>query len=324
MSQSVARSAVPQAQRFDVAVERGFAAMLREGGSGGVDQLPEGDQVERGRAGCEQVSVAPPRQVRAGFPGWEVGLEQSSQRADVLVDHVERADRGVLVPDQVDQLARAGRPPLAGQEQGEQIRLLPRAGVQLDVVAPQSQRTEDLEAQGADRTDWHSHVRHPQGSTGQIVRADHGHTQRVELSEVSTPLPHCGGHVLDSSTGGGVYPQGVIPCATVVSVVTVRRVLSVVECMFEVCPGRSCRKASRRCAPRTTRWPPATLDSLTLAELLAAGDELQTLTCQLPTQSHRILARLQAETTPKEMGAKSWRTCSGSGGGSPAAKRTAG
>ncbi len=49
------------------------------------------------------------------------------------------------------------------------------------------------------------------------------------------------------------------------------------------------------------------LDSLTLPDLLAVGDELQTLTCQLPTQSHRILARLQAEATPKEMGAKSWR-----------------
>ncbi len=49
------------------------------------------------------------------------------------------------------------------------------------------------------------------------------------------------------------------------------------------------------------------IDSLTPAELLAAGDELQTLTCQLPTQSHRLLARLQAETTPKEMGAKSWK-----------------
>jgi hypothetical protein len=49
------------------------------------------------------------------------------------------------------------------------------------------------------------------------------------------------------------------------------------------------------------------IDALTLDELLAAADELQTLTCQLPTQSHRILTRLQAEATPKEMGAKSWR-----------------
>jgi hypothetical protein len=49
------------------------------------------------------------------------------------------------------------------------------------------------------------------------------------------------------------------------------------------------------------------IEALTLPELLAVADELQTLTCQLPTQSHRILARLQAETTPKEMGAKSWK-----------------
>ena len=49
------------------------------------------------------------------------------------------------------------------------------------------------------------------------------------------------------------------------------------------------------------------LDALTPTELLAMGDELETLTCQLPTQSHRILARLQAEATPKELGAKSWK-----------------
>jgi hypothetical protein len=48
------------------------------------------------------------------------------------------------------------------------------------------------------------------------------------------------------------------------------------------------------------------LNTLTLPELLALGDELQTLACQLPTQSHRILARLQAEHTPRELGAKSW------------------
>ena len=49
-------------------------------------------------------------------------------------------------------------------------------------------------------------------------------------------------------------------------------------------------------------------DSLTKAELVEVGDELETLGCQLPTQSHRGLARMQAETTPKEMGAKSWRS----------------
>jgi hypothetical protein len=49
------------------------------------------------------------------------------------------------------------------------------------------------------------------------------------------------------------------------------------------------------------------IDALTKPELIHALDELETLTCQLPSQSQRMLARLQAETTAKEMGAKSWR-----------------
>jgi hypothetical protein len=49
------------------------------------------------------------------------------------------------------------------------------------------------------------------------------------------------------------------------------------------------------------------IDALTKPELIGALDELETLACQLPTQSHRMLARLQTETTAKEMGAKSWR-----------------
>ena len=51
----------------------------------------------------------------------------------------------------------------------------------------------------------------------------------------------------------------------------------------------------------------APIDALTKSELIDALDELETLTCQLPSQSHRMLARLQAETTAKDMGAKSWR-----------------
>ena len=49
------------------------------------------------------------------------------------------------------------------------------------------------------------------------------------------------------------------------------------------------------------------LEMLTHRELLTVLDELETLSCQLPTQWHRALARLQAETTPKELGAKSWK-----------------
>ena len=46
------------------------------------------------------------------------------------------------------------------------------------------------------------------------------------------------------------------------------------------------------------------LEMLTHRELLTVLDELETLSCQLPTQWHRALARLQAETTPKELGAE--------------------
>ena len=49
------------------------------------------------------------------------------------------------------------------------------------------------------------------------------------------------------------------------------------------------------------------VDGLTQTELLGVLDEVQTLSCQLPSQNHRLLARLQAETTPRELGAKSWR-----------------
>jgi hypothetical protein len=49
------------------------------------------------------------------------------------------------------------------------------------------------------------------------------------------------------------------------------------------------------------------LEMLSHRELLTVLDELETLSCQLPTQWHRALARLRAETTPKELGAKSWK-----------------
>ena len=58
------------------------------------------------------------------------------------------------------------------------------------------------------------------------------------------------------------------------------------------------------------------IDALNASELVGVLDDLETLTCQLPAQSHRMLACLQTETTAKEMGAKSGRTCWGSGGAS--------
>ncbi|MBI3227994.1 MAG: DUF222 domain-containing protein [Mycolicibacterium cosmeticum] len=47
-------------------------------------------------------------------------------------------------------------------------------------------------------------------------------------------------------------------------------------------------------------------EGLTRPELIAVMDEYESLTCRLPSQTHRLLAQLQAEATPREMGAKSW------------------
>ncbi|EJZ12331.1 HNH endonuclease signature motif containing protein [Mycolicibacterium vaccae] len=49
------------------------------------------------------------------------------------------------------------------------------------------------------------------------------------------------------------------------------------------------------------------VDLLTRPDLVAALDELETLGCRLPAVGHRLLARLQAEATPQQMGAKSWK-----------------
>lgn len=49
------------------------------------------------------------------------------------------------------------------------------------------------------------------------------------------------------------------------------------------------------------------VDGLTCPELLEVLDEVQTLSCQLPSQNHRLLARLRIEATARDLGAKSWR-----------------
>src|SRR4051812_48084311 len=47
-------------------------------------------------------------------------------------------------------------------------------------------------------------------------------------------------------------------------------------------------------------------DSLTGSGVVSMIDDYQTLACRMPTQWHRLLTRLQAETTPAQMGAKTW------------------
>ncbi|MFV8242959.1 DUF222 domain-containing protein [Mycolicibacterium peregrinum] len=46
--------------------------------------------------------------------------------------------------------------------------------------------------------------------------------------------------------------------------------------------------------------------SLTRAELVRVLDEYEALLCQLPSVGHRLLAQLQAGSTARELGAKSW------------------
>ena len=48
-------------------------------------------------------------------------------------------------------------------------------------------------------------------------------------------------------------------------------------------------------------------DLATRAELVNVLDELETVWCRLPALRHRLLARLQVETTAAQMGAKNWK-----------------
>ncbi|WP_036436075.1 DUF222 domain-containing protein, partial [Mycobacterium sp. URHB0044] len=49
------------------------------------------------------------------------------------------------------------------------------------------------------------------------------------------------------------------------------------------------------------------IDTLTHGDLMREMDELEAVACQLPAQRHRMLTQLQGQTTPRELGAKSWR-----------------
>ena len=64
--------------------------------------------------------------------------------------------------------------------------------------------------------------------------------------------------------------------------------------------------AVARCAPHMSRGRQRR-GHVVLTANYSPSDELETLGCQLPTQWHRALTRLQAETTPKELGAKNWK-----------------
>ena len=77
--------------------------------------------------------------------------------------------------------------------------------------------------------------------------------------------------------------------------------------MFEVCRVRRCGTRWRGCGPPFDAVAACDLDALTREELIGPLDELETLWCALPALRHRMLARLQVEATPPQMGAKNWK-----------------
>ena len=80
-----------------------------------------------------------------------------------------------------------------------------------------------------------------------------------------------------------------------------------IEFMFESWPGTAVQEAITALLGAYDAVAACGLEDLPVSELLAFIDGLEALTCQLPTQSHRALARLQSETTATELGAKSWK-----------------
>ncbi|RAK26507.1 hypothetical protein B0I29_12797 [Actinoplanes lutulentus] len=138
---------VPEVQGPGVVVERGLQPAGRALSGGGAHECAEPVQVELVRADRDQVTVAAAPQIRAVAARFEGRFQQPAQIADVLVQDVQRAGRGFVAPDQVDQFGLADR--LAGvrQQQRQHMRLLPGTDVQFLAVAPQPQRAEHLDAQ---------------------------------------------------------------------------------------------------------------------------------------------------------------------------------
>ena len=67
--------------------------------------------------------------------------------------------------------------------------------------------------------------------------------------------------------------------------------------MFESCRSGPVREALTALRAAYDALAAADVDTLTRTELLEVLDEVQTLACQLPSQHHRLLARLQSEST---------------------------
>src|SRR5215213_5972014 len=108
----------------------------------------------------------------------------------------------------------------------------------------------------------------------------------------------------------GVFARsriGEIPCTTLVSLITFQRFLSVHRTSVRVMQAEVLRAKVAAFRAAYDEVAACLIDTVTHGDLLPEMDELEALVCQVPTLRHRMLAQLQAQTTPRELGAKSWR-----------------
>ncbi len=77
--------------------------------------------------------------------------------------------------------------------------------------------------------------------------------------------------------------------------------------MFDGMGGVAVEEAVAAVRAAHTALSGLTAEALTRPQLLAVLDEVEVLSCQLPAHRNGLLAGLQAQATPKELGAKSWR-----------------
>ena len=108
------------------------------------DQSTEHREVEMALVDAERVGRAASVQESPFRAHIQIGLEDTADRADVLVDDVDGSGWGVAAPHRPDQCPDADRPIVVGQEQRKQQGLLPWAVLDLPIAPPHAQRSENL------------------------------------------------------------------------------------------------------------------------------------------------------------------------------------
>jgi hypothetical protein len=100
--QVLAAHSPPQGQNFQVEIESVRRTAFHAGRPRVLRRAAEGDQVRHVVIDGKPVRATAPSQPAPACPGLKAWLEQTPDRADVLVDGVERTARRVLPPEEVD------------------------------------------------------------------------------------------------------------------------------------------------------------------------------------------------------------------------------